>query len=71
MTIVISSVILLFIFLGILVVEKRYHQRTDSLIKRSDEMIDDLANTVQEKYREKYGKDPTVKIPLMDKKSDS
>lgn len=62
MTLIVSSVIMLLIFGGILLVERKCSQRSKAFLKKSDEMIADLASSVEQKYRAKFGKDPTGKI---------
>lgn len=65
MAIVISSIAMLLVFLGIILIERKCSARSKEFLKKSDEMIADLASSVEAKYREKYGRDPTGKIAVI------
>ncbi len=65
MTIIISSVLMLVLFGGIVVVERRHARRSKEFIERSETMIADLAGRAEERYRAKYGRDPTGKIQTL------
>ena len=67
MTLVLSSLMLLIIFIGIAVVEHRGAKRNRDFFKKSDALIADLSSRVDDKYRQKYGKDPTREVPIYKK----
>jgi len=67
MTLLLSSLMLLVIFVGIAIVEHRGAKRNKDFFKRSDAIVADLASRVDNKYRQKYGKDPTREMPIYKK----
>lgn len=69
MAIIVSSLLMLLVFLAIVLVERKCSARSKEFLRKSDVMIADLASSVEEKYREKFGKDPTGQFAVMrDKK---
>ena len=70
MIIAISSIVLLIFFLVIVNIEKRYSEQANKTLKKTNKVLEDLESRVERKYRDKFGKDPTGKIPLLDKDED-
>lgn len=62
MTLFISSLLMLFFFGIIVIAERKCARRSKDFFKKSDAMIAGLAQNAQEKYRAKFGRDPTGKI---------
>jgi hypothetical protein len=61
-TLIVSSLLMLFFFGIIVIAERKCSRRSKDFFKKSDAMISDLAQNAQEKYRARFGKDPTGKI---------
>lgn len=70
MAIVISSLVMLAFFGIIVFSERKRSKHSREFFRKSDEMIADLASRVEQRYKDKFGKDPTGQFPtLMEKPS--
>lgn len=59
LTLALSTCVMLAVFVAVLIGEKRYAKRTKDFFARTNPQIDELAKRTQQKYRQRYGKDPT------------
>lgn len=65
MTLIVSSILLLAFFVYIAITEKKCGDRSKDFFKRADETTAKLYADVSARYRMKYGKDPTLKLPAI------
>ncbi len=65
MAIIFSSIAMLILFGVIVVAERKHTKRSKEFFRQSDEMIADLASRAEERYKAKFGKDPTGKIAIL------
>ena len=62
----IATVALALIVIRIVWVEVKFGRRSNTALASTNEQIESIKRNVTEKYREKYGKDPTSQFPLVD-----
>lgn len=60
-----STVVMLGIFAYIVVTERKCGRRSADFFKRTAPQLDELAQRAEAKYRSRYGKDPTLKLRIV------
>lgn len=62
----IATIALALVVARIVWVEVKYGRKSTSALTTTNEQIETIKRNVTERYREKFGKDPTAQFPLVD-----
>lgn len=62
----IATITLALVVARIVWVEVKCGRKSKTALASTNEQIESIKRNVTEKYREKYGKDPTAQFPLVD-----
>lgn len=65
LTVVISILSMLVFFMAVFAIEWKSSKRSKAFASRTNQQISNLAQKVQERYRRRYGKNPTMELPIL------
>lgn len=64
MLLIISTIVMLVFFVGLIVAERKAAMRDKAALGKLNDMVADLGMSAKARYQETFGREPTAEIPI-------